>query len=171
MQDDKKNIPENDELEDIKMLLGDDDSAPEDADALLDDILKEYEVDGAGKDADPDSLLAELENLTAQFSEDAAVIGETAGEASLAAQEEASEIVEAEHAPDAAAAGEGPAEGTVRVEEVPMDPPRKVSAAQRRKSGAPLGRAAKRDRASGGRGDGRTPRKFRQAPEAREENR
>ena len=134
VQDDKKNIPENDELEDIKMLLGDDDSAPEDADALLDDILKEYEVDGAGKDADPDSLLAELENLTAQFSEDAAVIGETAGEASLAAQEEASEIVEAEHAPDAAAAGEGPAEGTVRVEEVPMDPPRKVSAAQRRKA-------------------------------------
>lgn len=134
MQDDKKNIPENDELEDIKMLLGDDDSAPEDADALLDDILKEYEVDGAGKDADPDSLLAELENLTAQFSEDAAVIGETAGEASLAAQEEASEIVEAEHAPDAAAAGEGPAEGTVRVEEVPMDPPCKVSAAQRRKA-------------------------------------
>ena len=135
MQDEKKNIPENDELEDIKMLLGDDDSTPENADALLDDILKEYEVGGADRDADPDSLLAELELLTAQFSENAAEPGK---EPLPVGQDmsEAPEIVEAEHPGQAhaAAKSEGPEEGTVRVEEVPMDPPRKVSAAQRRKA-------------------------------------
>ena len=70
MQDAKKNLSEHDDLEDIKMLLGDDDTAPENADALLDDILKEYHVDGGTDNPDPDSLLAELENLTAQFSDE-----------------------------------------------------------------------------------------------------
>ncbi len=128
MQDEKKQIPENDELEDIKMLLGDDDTAPDDADALLEDILKEYEVGGTDTEANPDALLAELENLTAQFSADAET---ELPEAAVQKPQDEPEIVEAEHldAGESVAAGE-----TVRIEEVPMDPPHKVSAAQRRKA-------------------------------------
>lgn len=140
MQDDKKNLSEHDDLEDIKMLLGDDDAAPDNADALLDDILKEYQVEGTAGDAAPDALLAELENLAAQFSDEAADITDAGadtvpGADALAGTDEQpvpgeAEVVEAEHQPD----GGTSAEETVRVEEVPMDPPRKVSAAQRRKA-------------------------------------
>lgn len=35
MQDAKKNLSEHDDLEDIKMLLGDDDTAPENAGCII----------------------------------------------------------------------------------------------------------------------------------------
>lgn len=101
MQDDKRNLSEQDDLEDIKMLLGDDDVAPDNADALLDDILKEYQVGGATANTDPDALLAELENLTAQFSGESAEAGEPEA---LPAEPDEPETVEAEHMPDSGAA-------------------------------------------------------------------
>ena len=139
MQDAKKNLSEHDDLEDIKMLLGDDDTAPENADALLDDILKEYHVDGGTDNPDPDSLLAELENLTAQFSDETTDIDDfqtdTGLETEVPVASNEPEIVEAEHL---SGGGEpltpNASETITRTEEVSMDPPRKVTAAQRRKA-------------------------------------
>ncbi len=133
MQDDKRNLSEQDDLEDIKMLLGDDDVAPDNADALLDDILKEYQVGGAAANTDPDALLAELENLTAQFSGDSAAAGEPESEAAVPAAPDEPETVEAEHMQDAGAAAPGSAPAApAAAGEAPANPPRKVSAAQRR---------------------------------------
>ena len=136
MQDEKKNLPEHDELEDIKMLLGEENDTPENADALLDDILKEYQMDGISKNDDPNSLLAELENLTAQLSAEA---GEPLPLDTIEEQGEAeksAEIVEAEHAGQDEAsspASDSAQEGG----KTPQSLPRKVSAAQRRKNMMP----------------------------------
>ncbi len=135
MQDEKKNLPEHDELEDIKMLLGEENDTPENADALLDDILKEYQVDGVSKNDDPNSLLAELENLTAQLSAEA---GEPLPLDTIEEQGEAeksTEIVEAEHTEQNEVQEAPPVSDSVQEDEKTQQGlPRKVSAAQRRKA-------------------------------------
>ncbi|MBE6936207.1 MAG: hypothetical protein E7458_06840 [Ruminococcaceae bacterium] len=118
MQDEKRNIPEQDDLDEIKMLLGDDSETLEDADALLNDILKEYQIDApafTGDLPDPETILAEIENLSARLD----------GTAPLAEEDASMEIVEAEHtAEDEAAFPE---------DAVPAaDAPHVVSDAQRR---------------------------------------
>ena len=121
MQDDRNEILSNDDLQEIRDLVGDVNDMPldADADALLADIMKEYHVDGITLNAESDSLLSELENLTAQYSQEEAPAETAAPKAEeTAAQPEPRpaaaaepEIVEAEHA---------------------ESEPHKVSAAQRR---------------------------------------
>jgi len=126
MAEEKKNPAAHDELEDIKMLLGYDAETVDDSDALLNDILKEYQVEGV-PDTDPNALLAELESLTAQFEQEAG-LREPEVPAVTAADEP--EIVDAEHVEEIV---EVVSEEVIPAAETPAEPPRPVSAAQRKK--------------------------------------
>ena len=135
MQDDKNEILSNDDLQEIRDLLGDTEEYPLDADsdALLADIMKEYDVDGITLNSDSDSLLSELENLASQYNEDREPVSEEAEEElpqPVIAEEEPAEEVPAVEEESEAAEPE-----IVEAEHTESDEnhvPHKVSAAQRR---------------------------------------
>lgn len=120
MQDDKRPMLDSEELDEIKAMLGDGDDRPEE-DLLLADIMKEFQT-GIGDDY-PDAEPV----FTGRAPEPAA--DETAADEPVPAAEDAApEIVEAEHI------GSSEPDTTVRVTEVPMEGPHRVSAAQRRRA-------------------------------------